>query len=198
MKIVQRIHKKLFLMLVVSSFTVLGGITYATFFDKGDVLGSSFSVASSDIKILLDNTLGIDSSNLVDEIEGPSFENITPYWQQDHLVKIHNNGTADLDIISNSDYETVNDPQELRQLIYVEPLEWKDNNEDELVSDGEVAFSFGQKNIVKWKTEGINLGTIKQGETKGFILRFSTLDITNSKQGSTAIFDFTFNSTPAN
>lgn len=172
---------------------LLGGISYASFMDKSSVLGSTFSVGSSDIK-LLENVAGsIEETNLVDEITGPSFGSITPYWQQDYLLKIYNNATFDLDLTSNAEYETANDPEEVRQLVYVEPLEWEDNNANGLLDDGENVYSYGRKSIVKWKTEGFTLGTVAQGEIKGIILRFTTDTISDTKQGASGIFDFEFN-----
>jgi len=175
---------------------LIGGLTYAAFMDKGSVLGSSFSVSSSDIKLLEDLSGAIGEANLMDELVGPSFERISPYWQEDYPIKVYNNGTDALDISSTANYETAEDPAELRQLIYVEPLEWNDADTNGVVDEGEVIYSFGRKTIVKWKTEGFLLGTVNPGEYKGYILRFSTDAVSDTKQGTTGIFDFEFSSTP--
>jgi hypothetical protein len=174
---------------------LIGGITYAAFMDKGSVLGSSFSVGSSDIKLLADLSGNLDSSNLVDELVGPSFNNIIPYWQQDYLIKIYNNASAKIVLTSNSLYETAQDTEDLRQIIFVEPLEWLDTNANGLLDEGETGISYGKKTIIKWKTEGISLGEIPQGDIKGLILRFSTETVSDTKQGATALFDFEFNAT---
>lgn len=178
------------------SFLLIGGLTYAAFMDKGRILGSSFSVGSSDIKLLSDLAGTLDSSNLLDELMGPSFAKIAPYWKQDYPIKIYNNGTDTLDISSTANYETANDPQELRQIIFVEPLDWSDSNNNGAVDEGEISASYGKKTIVKWKTEGFLLGPVNQGETKGYVLRFSTDTISDTKQGATAMFDFEFNAAP--
>jgi len=188
--------KTMVISILVLSFFLIGGITYAAFMDKGSVLGSSFSVGSSDIKLLLNVAGNIDSSNLTDEIPGPSFTNITPFWQRDYLVKIYNNATSTLTLTSASNYTTANDTEDLRQIIFIEPLEWSDTNANGLVDEGEVTYSYGRKTIIKWKTEGINLGTVNQGGIKGLILRFSTDDISETKQGATGSFDFEFNAVP--
>jgi len=79
-------------------------------------------------------------------------------------------------------------------LIFAEIIKWNDQNADGVVDDGEEVSSYGKKSIVKWKTEGIDLGTMETGELLGLIVRFSTETIGDTKQGKTAIFDFEFNS----
>jgi hypothetical protein len=174
--------------------SVLAGIAYAGFGDKGKVLGSSFSVGNADIKLFMDPSQGTDQSNLADEITGPSFTNIGQSWQEDYQVKIYNNGTYRMALTSNANYETVNDPDDLRQYIYAEIFTWTDTNNDGLLTDGELGTSIGKKTIIKWKTEGFSLGEFNSGDTLGFVIRFSTDSISDTKQGTQAIFDFEFNS----
>ena len=182
------------------SYTLIGlfvvtaaGIVYAAFSDKGNVLGSSFSVASADIKIMADTTQGTNPANLVDEIPGPSFENIGQTWHEDYALKLVNNGTTKLNVISNAYYETINDPQDIRESIYVEIFEWSDANNDGVADEGEYPNSYGiKKTIVKWKTEGIDLGEFNAGQSKPLVIRFSTENLSDTKQGATAIFDFIF------
>ena len=162
--------KLIYFFVVVLNFALIGGITYAAFIDKGSVFGSSFSVGNSDIKFLTNVAGNIESSNLSEEITGPSFTNITPYWHKDYLLKIYNNSSGDLTITSNASYTTANDTQDLRYSIYVEPITWKDMNANGTVDDGEAIYSFGKKSILKWKTEGFNLSNLKQGEIMGLIL----------------------------
>jgi len=169
------------------------GVTWAAFSDKGDVLGSSFSVGNSDIKLLNSLTNGTIEDNLRDTLPGPSFANISPNWTQDYLIKLYNNGTTGLQLSSNSNYATANDPDDLRSYIYVEIIPWNDENNNGIVDTAEEGASFGKKTITKWKTEGIDLGTINVGTTAGYILRFSVGALSDTKQGKSAIFDFEFN-----
>jgi hypothetical protein len=168
------------------------GATYAAFTDRGTVAGSSFSVGSGDIKLLESLTAGIGEENLKDEMAGPGFENIGPNWEEAYLLKIYNNATTDINLTSNANYETTNDPEELRQLIYVEPIEWDDVNQDGILDSDETGDSLGRKTIVKWKTEGYDLGQVPQGTVKSLILKFSTDEVSNTKQGAGAVFDFEF------
>lgn len=168
------------------------GAAYAAFTDRGTVAGSSFSVGSGDIKLLENLTAGISEENLKDEMAGPSFENIGPNWEESYLLKIYNNATTDINLTSNANYETANDIEELRQLIYVEPFEWDDANQDGTADPDEIGNSLGRKTIVKWKTEGYDLGQIPQGTVKELILKFSTDEVSNTKQGAGAVFDFEF------
>ncbi len=184
----------MFAMLVVTL-----GATYAAFSDKATYTGSTFSVASADLKLLNDVSLGIEETNLVDTKPGPSFQNIAPSWHQDYLVKLYNNATTPLTVTSYSNYETVNDPDELRQLIYCEIIPWDDVNGNGVVDTDELGTSLGMKTLIKWKTEGVVLGQINMGEAKGYVLRFNTLsNFSETKQGKSAIFDFEFNAVGTN
>lgn len=170
------------------------GIVSAAFGDKAKILGSSFSVGSADIKLLEDITLGVVSGNLVEEMQGPVFTSINSNWQQDYLVKIYNNAGAPVSLTSYANYETSNDPDELRQIIYVEPFVWNDSNGNGLLEEGEMGDSLGKKTIVKWKTEGYILGEVQGGSVYSMLLRFSTGTVSDTKQGKSGIFDFEFNS----
>lgn len=169
------------------------GVTYAAFTDKGKVLGSTFSAGSADIKFLSDLTLGNDPTNYVDELTGPSFSNIAPNWTKDYLLKIVNNGTSKLAVTSNAYYETVNDPKNLRSDILVEILKWNDANSDGILDSGEEGTSLGKKTIIKWKTEGIDLGEYDSGRVLPLILRFTAPTLSDQQQGATGVFDFIFN-----
>jgi hypothetical protein len=167
-------------------------IAWAAFSDKGQVLGSSFSVGSSDLKLVENLSGGFGSDNLKDELTGPSFNNIVPNWSADYLIKIYNNRTSNMQLMSNSNYTTANDPDDLRSYIFVEPFEWADANNDGTVNDGELGNSFGKKTIIKWKTEGFEFGQINVGEAKGLVLRFSAGTLSDTKQGKSALYDFEF------
>ncbi|KKU32198.1 MAG: hypothetical protein UX44_C0001G0043 [candidate division WWE3 bacterium GW2011_GWA1_46_21] len=52
------------------------GVTYAAFTDKASVLGATFSAGSADIKLLLDITKGVETSNLAEDLQGPTFSGI--------------------------------------------------------------------------------------------------------------------------
>jgi len=166
------------------------GVTFAAFSDKADFTSSTFSVASSDIKLLDVIGGGTDPSNLVDGKPGPQFESITEYWVADYPVQVYNNATTDVSLTSWADYETANDPGELRNYIYVEILDWDDVNGDNQVQQEEFGTSYGSKTIIKWKTEGFDLGVLPQGEVRSFGLRFTTGNLSDSKQGESFLFDF--------
>jgi predicted ribosomally synthesized peptide with SipW-like signal peptide len=182
------------LLIVISA--LIFGATYAAFSDKGKYTGSSFNVGSADIKLLNDLSQGIDPANLVDEKPGPVFNNISPSWTGDYGVKLYNNATTPLNIFSTANYETANDPNELRQVIYCEIFDWDDANANGVVESEEIGTSHGMKQLIKWKTEGLDLGQIALGEAKGYLLRFTTTSsFSPIYQGKTGIFDFEFNAT---
>ncbi len=174
--------------------SLIAGVTLAAFTDKAEVLGSTFSVGSADLKFLKDLPLGTDPTNLVDELPGPSFSNIGQTWSADYPLKLINNGTSGISITSRAYYETANDPAELRADINVEILEWNDANSDGVLDSGEIGLSLAKKTITKWKTEGIGVGQINPGQTRPLVLRFSTQNLSSTKQGKSALFDFEFES----
>jgi predicted ribosomally synthesized peptide with SipW-like signal peptide len=172
------------------------GATYAAFSDRGKYLGSKFMVASADLKLLNDLTQGTTPSNLLDEKPGPVFDNIGPGTKVDYPIKMWNSGSSSVNVASNANYETANDPAELRQVILAEILEWNDANSNGVAEAEEIGVSLGNKTIVKWKTEGIPIGVLTVGEIKGYILRFSApTTLSSTLQGATGIFDFEFTST---
>jgi hypothetical protein len=170
------------------------GVTFATFTDKADFLGTTLSVASSDIKLLAVYNGGLDPSNLVDSKPGPTFTNVSSSWHEDYVVQIYNNATGPLNLTSKATYEVDNDPDELRQIIFVEMFDWEDANGDAIPQQEEFEQHSldGAKTIVKWNTQGFDLGTLPQGEVRTLVLRFSTNTISPTKQGKGIIFDFSF------
>ncbi|MFZ5424719.1 MAG: hypothetical protein ACOZAO_02860 [Patescibacteria group bacterium] len=166
------------------------GVSAAAFTDSAKILGATFSVGSSDLKLLMDLAGSLDASNLYDELVGPTFENISPNWETNYLVKLYNNSPEDVVLFTVADYETANDPNELRQDINVEPFLWDDNNNNGVLDAGELGNSLGVKTIVKWKTEGFDLGLLQSGEVLPMVFKFSTGSVSAAKQGSTATFDF--------
>lgn len=193
----KNIKKTIFLGgLLALACTATFGVTYAAFSDKGKYGGSTFNVASADLKLLSDLTQGTVPTNLVDEKPGPVFNNIVPSWISDYPIKLYNNATTPLNVFSTANYDTIKDPAEVRQAIYCEILEWNDTDADGVVDSGEEGASKGMKQLLKWKTEGLDLGQIAMGEAKGYILRFTTLSsFSSALQGKSGIFDFEFNAT---
>jgi hypothetical protein len=184
--------KKRSIVISIIVFLLVAGVAFAAFLDKAHILGTSISVGSSEIKLLDDLAGGVVPENLVDSKPGPSFDNIGPDWTADYPVSLFNNGTSLLEIRSFSDYITNNDPDDLRQIIYVEPIQWIDSNGDGLADSSELGINYGRKTIVKWKTEGYILDRILSGSVKAYVLRLSTDSIPDSKQGKSLTFDFVF------
>ena len=170
--------------------------TKAAFDDVGEVQGTTFTVGNSDLKLLNDLLAGTVESNLVDTKAGPFFSNLFPGWVKDYEVMIYNAGSLDLDVTSESNYTTADDPEDLRSYINVEVFDWSDSNSNGLFDEGEETLpSLGKKTIIKWKTEGIPLGLLGAGDFKGLLLRFSLDTIPTTKQGQIAKYDFIFEGT---
>lgn len=191
-------NRKIIMATILAGTLLITGIAAANFGDRGEILGSQFSVGSADVKLLNDTSGGIIETNLADTLQGPSFTNIYPGWSQDYALKLYNNATGHLQLSSNAEYDTANDPDSIRSDIFVEIFNWNDADNDGLVSDAEIGSTFGRKTIIKWKTEGYDLGSLSQGSVKGLLLRFSVDTISDTKQGANAVFDFNFDSISLN
>lgn len=170
------------------------GVAYASFMDRSKFEGATIKVGSADIKLVSNLALPADPPNLVDTMPGPLLNNVYPGFVLDYPVKVFNNTSGSLILTSNADYVTLNDPSELRQLIFVEILAWYDENQNGLVEADEIQSSFGRKSIVKWKTEGFSLGSINSYADMGLVFRFSADSIPDSKQGAIGTFDFEISS----
>lgn len=177
---------------VIALLGAVAGGTYAAFADKGEVQGTVISVGSSDIKLFADVSGSAEETNLVESLNGPTFYNISQNWTGDYLLKIFNNASGPVDLSSVAYYETMNDPSDLRSVVNVELLEWNDADLDGVLDVGEEGLSYGTKTIVKWKTEGFPLMTLNSAEVKGLIVRFSTVNLSDTKQGASLLFDFEF------
>ncbi|MEK7595117.1 MAG: hypothetical protein AAB443_00795 [Patescibacteria group bacterium] len=183
----------LFVLLIVA-----GGVVTAkaAFENSGEVSGVNFSVGSADIKLLNDLSKGTEEENLLDTKNGPSFENIYSGWSEDYMVKLYNKGSLKMALNSNSDYTAADDPAGLREYIFVEVFEWADTNSNGAIEPEEVsAIPIAKKTVLKWKTEGIDLGFINPLEVKGYVLRFSLSTIPSTKAGESALYKFVFNGT---
>lgn len=171
-------------------------IAKAAFEDKGEVKGASFTVGNADIKLLSNLSSGTSNENLVDTKDGPVFSNVYSSWTSDYGVKVYNGGTLKFNLNSESFYETANDPDGLREYIYVEVFKWNDVNNNGIVDSYEIPeSSLAKKTILKWKTEGISIGEIDSGETLGLLFRFSVENMSSTKQGKEASYDFVLNAT---
>ena len=192
--------KRKYVIALIVAAAVLGvvGMAYAAFADRGDVKGTTISVGSADIKLLSNLAGGTGESNLVEELVGPTFEHIAATWSADYLLKIFNNSSSAVSLFSTADYLTVNDPEDLRSIIYVEIFDWSDADNDGLATPTEIGATYGKKTIVKWKTEGFSLPNLNSGTVAGFVLRFSATNISGTKQGAQAVFDFGFDAVGLN
>ncbi|MFA5776517.1 MAG: hypothetical protein WC988_03125 [Patescibacteria group bacterium] len=171
----------------------LMGVAYASFTDQSKFAGSRFSIGSADLKLLNDLAGGTGVSNLVDTKPVPSYDNISPGWIQNYLIKIYNNGTQAMTLTSNMDYLTVNDSATIREVLYMEPYDWNDANNNGLFDgESEQGISYGRKAFTAWKSTGFDFGQLNGGATKALIMRFSVGNITNSKMGAVGTFDFMF------
>lgn len=176
-------------------FVLTVGVTFAAFTDSARILGTSFGVGSGDIK-LIDNLTGpIQESNAVDEKQGPVFTSVGSDWEEDYLVMVFNNATSDVVLTFVADYETVNDPENLRDEIHLEIFDWDDMNLDGMFTEDELGVSWGRKSILRWKNDDpMDMGQLVQGDVSRYVFRFDTDSLSESKQGASALFDFEFSS----
>jgi hypothetical protein len=173
--------------------SALMGVAYASFTDQFKFAGSRFSIGSADLKLLNDLAGGTGAANLVESKPVPSYDNISPGWVQNYLIKIYNNGTQPMTLTSNMDYLTANDPESIREVLYIEPFGWIDANDNGLYDgESELGISYGKKAFTAWKSTGFSFGQLAAGATKDLVMRFSVGNVTSSKMGAVGTFDFMF------
>ncbi len=179
-------------LVVMVSLVFVGAATKAAFQSSGSVSDVTFKVGGVDIKLLEDLSQGPSESNLKTSKAGLTFQDLFPGWTKDYPLKIYNNGTLSINVISTAYYETANDPAGLREYIFAELFPWNDQNSDGIVDTDELGTSLGKKSIVKWKTEGYVLGDLIPSGTQGLLVRFTAGNIPDTKMGQQAKYTFEF------
>ena len=177
-------------LLVIGSAAI--SVAYASFTDQTKFAGSRFSVGSADLKLVNNLAGGVESGNLVDDKPAPTYDGIYSLWTADYLVKLVNNGNQVVNLTSNMDYLTANDPGNIREVLYVEPIDWTDANGNGEAEADELGTSAGKKAFTSWKSTGYDFGNLAPGQVKGYVMRFSAGTLTNAKMGQTGIYDFVF------
>lgn len=171
---------------------LIGGVAYAAVSGKILMKGAIFKTTVIELKFLRDLSGQNLAENQTSEINGVSFDQIVNGWSYDYLVKLSNTSSTSLNVSSFSNYQTDQDPADLRYSLFVEILPWNDINNNGILEENELGTSLGKKSFVKWKTEGFNLGNFEANKVYGYVLRFSAGDLTDSKQGKSGTFDFEF------
>ena len=179
----------------------LGTAVYAFIQENGKVKGTMFKVSSTPVQggsggadlnnslKLLKNLAGdTGSTNLTDELAGPTFENLNTGWKDGMPLKIYNQGEKMLKLVSTADY--ANDPYTLRDDIFVKISAWNDANNNAGVEPSEIGASYGYNSILRMKNDTFNLGNINPGEVKGIILEFDGAGLSEANAGQNATFDF--------
>ncbi len=172
---------------------VLVGVTFATFTSEATVDPTMVTVASTSIKLMDGFRPTVDPAFLTNMLPGPTFEDITDDWSEDYVVQIYNTGTTDVSLVSRSDYVVPDDPTEVRQALHVTFYEWTDTNGDGAIQEDEfLDTSYGDRTIVRWKTQGFDLGVLHPQELRTFVLRFTAPGLTDAHQGQMFMFKFSF------
>ena len=185
----------------VAGLLILSGTVYAFIQENGKVKGTTFKVSSTpgqeieeggssgnaNLKLLKILSGGLGSDNLVDEVEGPTFNNITAAWKDKVLLKVHNKGQKILKLQSKAEY--INDPDTLRDDIYIKISEWTDNG-DGILQTNEIGKVYGYDSVLRMKNDTFNLETISAGGVKSFVVEFDGSGLSEANANQTATYDF--------
>ncbi len=183
------------LVAVMVALAGVGGMVYAAFMDNTEFKGATIYVGTSDIVLLNDLAKGNTADNLVEELPAPILTGVNPNWSQDYLLKIYSKANTPVNLFTEATYTTAEDPEDLRRYVMVEVFNWSDTNWDGILEEGELGQSYGIKNIIDWKMDGIDMGNSETNTITGYVFRFTAPEITNDKQGKTGKFDFSITST---
>ena len=142
------------------------------------------------LKFLLNVSGSTESSNLTDTVAGPVLDNIDSIWSDVILLKLYNKGTTPLNVVSKAEY--INDPNTLRDDIFVKAVAWNDANNNGVLDSGEEGVSYGYDTILRWRNDTFPVGLLGSGEVKGVALKFDGTGVTDSNIGQSAVYDFVF------
>ncbi len=195
-----------FIKTVVAVFCLLlmaGGV-YAAISETVKITGTTFNVGatfgggsggSSDTNTMLKMYVDLGGSNaesnLSDSVVGPVYDNINDTWSNEYAVKVYNNGSGDMTLIAKANY--IDDPNTLRDDIYVSIIEWTDLDNDGVVDSGELGTNYGTDTILRLRNDTFDLGAISAGETRGFVYRFDGSGLSEANASQSAVYDFTIN-----
>lgn len=150
--------------------------------------GGGTTTGNTSLKILTNLTGGTNTSNLSDSVAGPTFTNVGPDWMDNFPVKVYNKGTVPLNLVALADY--INDPDVLRDDIYVKIVEWNDSDNDGLVDTGEEGQTYGYDTILRLRNDTFGLGTINPSQQRGFVMKFDGTGVSEANANMNAIYDF--------
>lgn len=187
------------LLLVTLCLVSLFEATAAALSEDVKVAGTSFTIGTeagtggggnTALKFLVNVAGAIENSNLSDSINGPSFGEISSTWTDQMELKVYNKGTKELNLITKANY--INDPNTLRDDIFVNVLAWDDVNNNGQAEASEVGQSYGYNTILRLKNDTFPSGSVGAGEVKGFVLRFDGTGVSEANFGQSAVYDFIF------
>lgn len=188
------------------TFSIVGlllvsGMVYAFIQENGKVKGTTFKVSSTpeqieggvtdsneNLKLLIDLVGLTDESNLTDEVNGPTFEDISTVWKDKVLLKLYNQGDKPLNLASTADY--IDDANTLRDDIFIRVSAWNDTNANGSLEFGEIGEEYGYDTILRMKNDTFNLGSLNPGAVKGLVMEFDGTGLSNANAEQMAVYDF--------
>lgn len=196
--------KRILLSLFILGITLssLFSVATAVLQESVGINGASFTVGTgtssggsgttptgnTSLKMLIDLSGSTADSNLSDNINGPEFTNIGPDWLYELPVKVYNKGSGNLSLVASASY--VNDPDVLRDDIFVKITEWNDQNNNGVVEQGEEGQILGYDTVLRLRNDTYNLGQIDPSQTRGYIFEFDGTGVSEANAGMSAVYDF--------
>lgn len=132
----------------------------------------------------------IEKNNITTSINGPNFREINNTWKDSFTFNLHNISENDIAITSKALY--IEDPDSLRDDIFVALYKWDDKNRNNRFEDTELGEQLAYDSVLRWKNDHFELGNLKGKETKSFVLLFDGSGITQTNLNKRAEFSFKF------
>ncbi len=179
-----------------------GAVVYAAISEKGNVKGTTFKVASSfpdpvpvpssnnALKLINNLTGGTVDSNLVDDLTGPTYDNVSPTWSAFYPMKFYNKSDEILNLVASAEY--IDDANTIRDDLYVAIYEWNDVNSNGVYDNGEAGTLFQRDTILRLKNDTFNLGQINGKATKSIVMKFDGEGLSSANFSQQGVFDFVF------
>ncbi|MCB0514207.1 MAG: hypothetical protein KDC60_07260, partial [Bacteroidetes bacterium] len=165
-------------------------VNEAIFETSNDLSSNEQTLDKNSLVFLKDNALDYSISNIANSIKGPHFTDIDNKWKDTYTFTLYNQSTEDINIISKSNY--IEDPDTLRDDIFVAIHRWEDNDNDGKFDDSELGVQLDYNSILRWRNDTFNLGKISSNSMKKFVLVFDGSGISSANLGKKAIYSFKF------
>ena len=165
-------------------------INDATFQTSSELSSNEQTLDNNTLVFLKNNSNSYSNNNISKSIAGPNFKDIDNNWKDSYEFTLYNQGDKDITVISKANY--VEDPDGLRDDIFVALHNWNDKNDNGKFDDSELGEQLEYNSILRWRNDTFNLGNLESKSANKYVLVFDGSGITDANLDKKAIYSFRF------